>query len=845
MKIILSHVNTDFDALASMLAARKLYPHATIVISDKQYITVKQFLAIYRDTFEFITIHQVDWDSVTDIILVDVQSLSRTGCPLNKTQVNLKIYDHHPLQAEYIGDEYHQIEQIGATITLLLEEIQQKNIPVTPFESTIYGLGLYTDTGSFTYKTTTKRDLEVASFLLEKGMNLELINRFSQQIFFERSPLLHTLLQNEQEYSINGVNIVVSSHQQDLFEGGLATVTRKLLDATGADAVITVVQMEKRLYIVGRATSDRINLLPLFTELGGGGHKHAASVTLKKGELEKIRHTVSEQLGCIILPAITAKAIMSTPVRSIPPDTSLDDAAEIMFRFGHTGLPVKADGELIGMISRRDVDKGTHHGLGHAPVKAYMSKKVYTILPQTTLEEIQQTLIKYNIGRLPVMDGNQIIGIVSRTDIIEVLHNDSLRKRLRNDAINDEKASFTEEMKSYFTPSVFLLLQKIGRLADEYELNIYMIGGIVRDLLLQRPNDDIDLVVEGDAILFSKQLVERYGGETKEHHTFGTATWYLDSFHIDIVSSRTEYYEKPAALPTVEHSNLRHDLVRRDFTINAMAIVLNDVKFGKLIDFFNGMEDLKKGCVRILHNLSFIDDPTRLIRAIRFELRLGFNMDPETEDFAKSSIYTIKDVSPSRLLVEFKKLFQEGLPYQAMSRLNSVGFWMGLTGKSLTEHELTMVKQLTHSFSAQSDWFYYLLFSFLHRACWEEKIEPYIETKRQRKIANEIKELFTIRTKNDLLLGELHRQFSHISLETIRFLSICMEPQKILLLEYLEKRQKLVDIGFRGDELQNLNIKPGPIYKKAILTSEIAFMNNVFTTKEQALYWLKKELENK
>ena len=169
--------------------------------------------------------------------------------------------------------------------------------------------------------------------------------------------------------------------------------------------------------------------------------------------------------------------------------------------------------------------------------------------------------------------------------------------------------------------------KKIGKTAEDFNYNAYVIGGFVRDLFLYRSNEDIDVVIEGDGIAFARQFSKEMGTRVHTHEKFGTAVViFPDGFKIDVASARMEYYKFPAALPTVEMSSLKLDLFRRDFTINTLAIELNPEKFGKLLDFFSAQKDIKDKVLRVLHNLSFVEDPTRVFRALRFEQRFGFTI---------------------------------------------------------------------------------------------------------------------------------------------------------------------------------------------------------------------------
>ncbi|WP_209121828.1 CBS domain-containing protein [Alkalihalobacillus sp. BA299] len=739
MQIIISHDNTDFDALASMLAAKKLYPNANMVITDKQSAAVKQFLAIYRDSLDLVPDHLIDWSRVTELILVDVASLSRIGdcaVKLNKDDLHITVYDHHPTKEGDVMNNHGIIAAVGATITVLIEEIRQRSLSITSFEATVFGLGIYTDTGSFTYANTTARDLQAASFLMEKGMNLEIIQRFSE---------------------------------------------------------------------------------------------------------------------LILKPAITARAIMTSPVKTVPPEMTIEEAGRIMFRYGHTGFPIVKDSKLLGIISRRDLDKATHHGLGHAPVKAYMSSNVISIEPNTSLEEIQTIMIKHNIGRLPVVDQGKLIGILSRTNVIEILHNQTLKEDIQQSALKDLHNNLRAKMKNQLPKDVFQLLKEIGATATNHCMPVYLIGGIVRDIILGRVNDDIDIVVEGDGIAFSKKLISDYGGEVITHEDFGTATWtHPTGLKIDITSSRLEYYDHPAALPNVEVSTLKEDLYRRDFTINAMAICLDCRKFGKLVDPFDGKTHLEEKTIKILHNLSFIEDPTRILRAVRFETRFQFSMDKQTEELALISIDKMNDLSVTRVNHELEKLFTEAHPSIAMKRLFELQFWKQFGINSChSEQSFTHAKQLEKFYKMERpyplqaknpSWFTYFLIPFYYENHLD-KAKRFALTKKDGKLLKEVFELKDHKWHLIKDIGELHRLLKPYSIEALLFYIVIKElsDQKFLI-KYIQMRNQL-PIYLTGEDLKNHGLKPGPVFSNVLLDLEIETLKKRITSKKQALEWLQQQIE--
>ncbi|MEJ8777670.1 CBS domain-containing protein [Pseudogracilibacillus sp. ICA-222130] len=845
MQVIVTHMNTDFDALASLYAAKKLYPDATVVLSDKQETKVRQFLNIYRDTLPFTDEKDVNWDNVTDMIIVDVANGRRIGPymeNLDMSKINVVVFDHHPPKNGDIEEADRQIEQVGATVTLLIEKIVEQQIPISSFEATLFGLGIYTDTNAFMNDITSARDFKAASFLMDHGMSLEMVHQFSEHVLLpEQQQILNDLFTKMDVRSMDGLEIVVAASSYDFFQSGLATITSRLLDITNTDAVITVVGMKNHVHIVGRASSDRINLLPLLKKFEGGGHEKAGSAMVKRSTCEEILPKVVEDLDLISKPGITVKDMMVYPVKTLTPDTTIEEAGRKMYRYGHSGYPVVQEGKLIGMVTRRDLDKANHHGLGHAPVKAYMSTNLITVTEEKTLEEIQQLIIERNIGRLPVIRDGKLVGIITRTNIIEKMHEIALMEETGKD--QPLKTNLKNELKDQLEKDAFSLLENIRKTAKQVNIDVYLVGGIVRDLFLRVPNDDIDIVVEGSGIEFAKRLTEDHGGEVIIHESFGTATWEtVDGFSIDVTTSRLEYYDRPASLPDVESSYLAEDLQRRDFTINAMAVCLTGEKFGDLIDPYNGQQDLRNGNITILHNLSFVEDPTRILRAVRFETRFEFLMDKQTEQLALQSISTMRHLSNQRIVDELIRIFKEDNIARAMMRLYDVDFWKQYNVDIPLSDVIERVKKLRALFDmyehAEPDWFHYVAIPFFDHT-FNEPIKEFALTKKEMKFIRAVEEFFRMdgwrQTERS---GDIHAYAKAFEDDVLLFiLSVSSIDNEEVILQYIERRKKLEQY-ITGADLILRGLKPGAHFKELLLQLEIATLNKEITTKEEAFAWM-------
>jgi tRNA nucleotidyltransferase (CCA-adding enzyme) len=410
------------------------------------------------------------------------------------------------------------------------------------------------------------------------------------------------------------------------------------------------------LTVIGRSRILGTDLAQLFRPLGGGGHAKAAALTVHDVDPAVVLAQLVEDLAAQVPPAVTARALMSSPVRTVLPATTIAEAQRILLRYGHSGLSVVDElGQLVGMISRRDLDIAFHHGFGHAPVKGYMSGPVRTIGPDTGLPAIEQLMVTYDIGRLPVMVDGQLRGIVTRTDVLRCRQSGQSAIGAADDGAAGQPLALSI---GRLAPPLQELLAIAAQKAQARGWHLYLVGGGVRDLLLATGDapvmlNDLDLVVDGyhqaaesgAGMTLGQELQALYPEARLEvHGKFQTAAllWHQhpvwDSLWIDIATARTEFYPYPAANPEVEASSIQQDLYRRDFTMNALALRLTSPQAGELLDFFGGVTDLRSRTVRVLHPNSFIEDPTRIFRGVRLAVRLGLAFDRQTEAYIRYAI---------------------------------------------------------------------------------------------------------------------------------------------------------------------------------------------------------------
>ncbi len=682
MEIIVTHVSSDFDSFAGMIAAKKIHPEATILLPSSINQNVRRFIALYEDELPpIIEPAEINFKKVKKVIIIDTKIPSRLGPVrevVNNKKTEVVIYDHHQKSKEDIGRGADFTEAVGASTTILVNIIRKKHIRISSFEATLFSLGIYEDTGSFSFPNTSYKDFKAASFLKRKGANSFVISRFlNLSLTDEQHELLEDLIDNMHRLDINGKEIIISYGKSKRFVEGLSVLTRKLAQVEDTDIVFCWVKMKDKTYVVARSDDPEVNVSKVLNVIGGGGHSQAASAVLKDMDYDVIEKKITAALSRNIKKPITAKDIMSFPVRVVRENESIKKVDEKLKKYGHSGIPiVSSNKSLAGIITRKDIDRAIKHGLSHAPVKGFKSHGVITIGPDATIDEIQGMMIENAIGRIPVVKKGSIVGIVTRKDILRSLHDKGHprhRERFRSKYDFDFTGSEVRERLYYLFPSkITAILDLATGVTEQLGVKAYLVGGIVRDLLLGIPNFDIDIVVEGNGIKFGKKLADLLPARVESHDKFKTAVLIMDDDqHVDVASSRVEYYDRPAALPSIEPGSIRQDLARRDFTINTLALSLNRDNFGEILDFFGGRKDLAARVIKILHKMSFIEDPTRILRAVRFEQRLGFRMDSLTEKLARSSLKMelFSKLAGIRIRDEMVTILEEKEPWKAIRRL--------------------------------------------------------------------------------------------------------------------------------------------------------------------------------
>lgn len=885
MHVILTHEQADFDAIAAALGAFLLNEHAFPVLPRRMNRNVRAFITLYGAELPFVEPRDLPPEPIDQITLVDTQSLVTLKGMSPATTV--QVIDHHQPRQEFPGNNWTvHIDRTGACTTLFVESMQDHNGIPSPIHATLLLLGIYEDTGSLTYASTTVRDVRAAAYLLEQGASLRIVTEYlNTPLSDEQRKLYDRLLSSAEPHHIHGQNIIVAHANGEDVSEEISSIAHKLRDLLDPDALFLLVSTGEGIRLVARSASDQVDVSAVAAHFGGGGHERAAAALIKTnaspGGMEEaptltgVYHDLIDLLPKLVRPSITVSRIMSHHPRLLTPETPAKEAASLMQRYGYEGYPVVKEGKVIGLLTRRAVDRALSHKL-NLPAAALMEAGEITVHPEDALEHLQRVMTSSGWGQVPVVDpaSGSVVGIVTRTDLLKSLSGGI--------AILPGKQNLASRLEAALPPARLAFLKLIAEQAREMRLAVYIVGGFVRDLLLERPSMDFDIVVEGDAISLAKALANRFGGRMTSHGRFGTAKWQVAEIRhklvekpefppganakeipssLDLISARTEFYDYPTALPTVERSSIKLDLHRRDFTINTMALRLDGRHYGDLYDYWGGLSDLRQGLVRVLHSLSFVDDPTRLLRAVRFEQRFGFRIETRTRELMDGARELLEQVSGDRLRHELNLMLAEEKAPSMLARLQELGLlaaihpelswddrlaepFMGvLTGEidpawELPEKVGTIPVRLALG---------YLVWLMGHPV---ETLRSIAERLRfQRGLLVDLeeagalwKELPSLRGAGPSTLVARLEPYSLVVQYAVYKRTTSLEAQQIL--DSYARLLRQIKPYTSGDELREMQIPPGPAYREILEHLRSAWLDGTITSKDEEKELLQDLLKN-
>ncbi len=508
MHIILTHEQSDFDALASLLGAH-LVDEATIpVLPRKLNRNVRAFITLYGMELPFVDPRDLPAEPIDKVTLVDTQSMiSVKGM---QTDAKIQVVDHHPAREELPAPWNITTEETGATATIFAEILREQDYYLSTIEATLLLLGIYEDTGSLTYTRTTARDLNAASFLLERGASLEIAADFlNHPLSIQQQELYDRLRSTSSSHHIHGHTVILACGDAQEMDEELSTVAHKLRDLLDPEALFMLITTRGGVQMIARSTNKDIDVAQIADQFGGGGHKRAAAALIRDRDLESVCQELLDSLPGYIRPAITVSQIMSSGPQLLLPETPVQEAATRMQRFGYEGYPVvEQDSQgrhhILGLLTRRAVDRAISHKLNLTAANLMNAGQV-RVNPGDSIEELQRLMTDTGWGQIPVInpDTSQVIGIVTRTDLLKILTRPPEFPHYQN---------LANRLEIALPPAHLALLKTVAQIAHDQRAALYIVGGFVRDLLLNRPSLDFDLVVEGDAIQLAQVLAKKFGG---------------------------------------------------------------------------------------------------------------------------------------------------------------------------------------------------------------------------------------------------------------------------------------------------------------------------------------------
>jgi tRNA nucleotidyltransferase (CCA-adding enzyme) len=686
-KVIVLQEGADLDALSSALGVQKLYGDALLLapryLSRKAGRVFKAFRHLFRITEEL--------PPEFILVLVDTRYVPE-GLERDRIK-GFVVYDHHP--SGEVEEFSGRVEKVGATTTLVVEEIKERGLRLSPEEATLLILGIYEDTGNFTYEGTTPRDLEAASWLLGMGADLRTLRKFlSESYTRDQIEAVRRILSSLEKVYLGDKEVVIATAVLEKYEPDINSLLYEIKDLKEAEAFFVVIEAEGKTYVFGRSQDESIDVGEILSHFGGGGHKEAGALKIENLPAQRIKNLIVSFLRSRGRVRVRVRDIMTSPPFVVESGVSVREALRLLTERGFASAPVvERDGSLVGVVSKKALLKAVRY-LPREPVESFALRDVRTLKPEDPVWEAEEILTRFGQTLIPVVEEGRVVGVVTRFDLLR-----KLREDLGDSKAFRRRVSLPEGLED--------LARRVGEEARDLGYKVYLVGGVVRDLLMGREVKDVDFVVEGNALEVARRVAERFGVDLHPFPEFGTAHLKVDRYKLEFATARRETYPKPGSYPRVEVASLKEDLLRRDFTINAMAVSCDPEEFGTLIDFFGGLRDLKEGLVRVLHPLSFIEDPVRVLRALRFAGRFGFRLSKSTQKLLQQAVELglLKEAPRGRVMNELRRALTEDRLLDILKLYRKYGILEqvveGFSWTEDTERRLLELSKVIHWHSLQ------------------------------------------------------------------------------------------------------------------------------------------------
>ncbi|MEK8090342.1 CBS domain-containing protein [Thermithiobacillus plumbiphilus] len=865
--LIVTHEQADLDGFASLLGALCLHPDCAPVLPGGAARDLRRlFLARPHLEAKLLPLSAVDPAQVERMVLVDCSEAGRLGplAPLaDSPRVVLQAYDHHPAAGVTLPQVQVVHAPTGANSTLIIEQLRARGMTADPELATLLALGIFEDTGGLTYPGVKPRDFLALAWLLERQADLGFVGRFLQErLNPDQIELLGRLLHDLQLLELSGKRILLASLVTEGYVEDAAVLVSRLMDMKQPDAAFVLLDSGARISLIARSRGESgMAVNEIAARLGGGGHAAAASATLHGMTLVEAEESLLAVLHQHLAPVPLARDFMSRPVHALEASWTIRDALDMLGRYPHRGMPVRDEsGAPLGYVHRQLLENAMRHGLGARPLADYV-ESLPVLAERATLSSVRELLGRSAVPMIGVQDSQgHLIGVITPWDVRQLEASHALEP-----SRPAPRRNLAGRVRGQWGPARESRLRELGEVAASLDMRAYLVGGSVRDLLLNAQTQDVDIVVEGEAPVLARQLQARNPElQVSVHPSFGTATLsFPGGERLDLASSRVEHYPSPAALPRVESSGIQADLWRRDFTINAMAMHIHPERFGELLDPYHGATDLKERRIRVLHSLSFIEDPTRILRALRFELRLGFLMDAMSERLVRNAVHldVFSQLSGARLWRELSYLLDLPHALALSDRLSELHLWPVLRGEPLADparfrarvaravDSLRWYRLLFRAAPEVAGWRLWI------RVFWGDLDDARLRQRLRefqlpaRELSAALSDVEKLRQARSRLLKPLdpwtrYQLLSPLSMEGLLAL-LSWDECEILQAQVSEFIQHQYDLRLplSGKDLQALGIPRGPRIGELLAQLRRAVVEGHVTDRETAKQWIRQSLQ--
>lgn len=672
--------NADLDMLGAARCLQLLNPQAQLLhpvrLKQNAWEAVRK-----SEWFKTIKISDVDFKQLKCVHMVGI-SQSRHNIELveaigrHGTETVVYTERQARLPFSFIIKQFHNLSMTAAMMNHLLSE----RISLDNDDKQLFNLAVCEKTWLGLSSKCREEDFKALAFLRSHNFSsFKTANAINLGFREGQAAAYHLILKSIEDiqpgyWPVSFAAIKTNNAIQDL---------EPVIDAVWSDisstSALIMVTYQNFSRIWARSSISQIDFFDVFSEFRPARHRNWIYFNFTGHGHEQNRARLLLHLENNLRPDLTAGDIMSASPRCVSASTTVKQALDEMLKFNIMSLIVIKNDEFAGIITRRDLDRALQMNLLASEIGPWVPTEMPVISPSTPVRVLKNLMIRYNLTRLPVIEQGRVKGIITTHELLRAipdylpLPHDFLP--LAEKVHMPEPLQIEEILKRVFSLRIFHLLNKISRFAGKLGIAAFAVGGFVRDLLLERQNFDLDVVIIGDAMKFAAEFSKEMNCDFKVFDRFHTARIYLEDLKVDFSSARIEHYSTPGALPQIEYSGLSNDLYRRDFTINALALSLVPESFLQLKDFFGGFNDLINRKIKILHSFSFLEDPTRLFRALRFAGRFNFNLEKDTQRAFELAVSreAIARLSIKRIATEISRCFNEDRPQQIISDIFDAG----------------------------------------------------------------------------------------------------------------------------------------------------------------------------